>query len=416
MSSNQIGSFSMTDRSVEALKQFYSQGGVDAELFYPHVRGASPSTISFVGYVQPATMPNFGSLGTWNCTNDADYVEEVVLELQLSAITGVATPSYKNDITTIFDQIIIYQGGTQLQVIDRFDMLTLRNQALQDFEKSQGKQICENVQPLAARQAAAAAPQTFEIEIPTFLDYLSVPLSVLQGFQIQIQIMFKPLLNCVQWTGAGTPTASILNANLRMRYVQADAAVVQKVADLMKVRPILLPFIDTAFSRQELATGSNSANFLLTDFKGPCPFMGWMLREKQQVEDTTGNPLFEISNTRAWTDWNITDKGYNLVGRPVNLPYLYSYGYVRPHVFRTYADPARLNVDYCTVHSFGVEAEKLISEEETVARGYYDFSMTQTARLQINFPVTATPLILDTFEWAFNAFMLSNGRLSRFYS
>ncbi len=414
MSSNQLGSFSVVDRSVAALKSFYTGGGVNQELFMPIARGASPRTRAFVVRVTPVSA-NFGQTAVYTIDNSGDYIEEIFLELNLSAITGAVNPSYKNDISTIIDSIRLFQGGTQVEEVWRYDKGTLCNQAFQTFETYQAKTFTEGVQPLAARQAAAVAAQQFEVEIPSLLDFLSIPVSLLEGNSLRLEITFKPLANCVQFT-AGTPAASILSANLRCHYIYADIKIMEKILAASKQSPVLFPFLDYGFTTRDIGAGSTSFRHLLSEFKGPVSFMSFMLRETRQVDDTTGNPAFEISNTYPVTDWNLEDKGVLVANTPDNQPFLYNRGVVRVHEFKAYSDPATFGQEYIVSHPFGVESWRIIQNEDVTARGYYDFSMTQSANLTLTFPANAVPIRLSAFQWAFNAMLLSNGQLTRFYS
>jgi len=381
----------------------------------PRARGASPRTLAFVRRITPNTNANFGQTGVWTVDSAGDFIEECYLELQLSAITGAVNASFKNDISTCIESIRLFQGGTQIEEVWRYDKGAFCNQALQSFEEYQAKTFTENVQPLAARQAAAVAPQTFEIQIPSLLDTLSVPISLLEGNSLRMEITFKPLANCVQFT-AGVPVATVLAANLRCHYINADVKVMEKILVASKQAPVLFPFVDYGFTTQNIATGSNSTRFLLSEFKGPVAYMGFMLREQRQVDDTTGNPAFEISNTSPVTDWNLEDKGALVANSPDNQPYLYNRGVVRVKEFKCYSDPATVGQEFCVLHPFGVEAYRCITNEDVTARGYYDFSMSQSANLLVNFPATAVALTLTAYQWAYNMMILSNGRLTRFYS
>src|SRR5690606_24145869 len=99
--------------------------------------------------------------------------------------------------------------------------------------------------PLATRQArAAAGSQIFYIQIGTLLDFLSTPLGLLTS-SVRVEITFKPLANCIQWSAGTLPAASILSANLRMKYINCNPSIMSTILEASKKSSVLFPFYDT---------------------------------------------------------------------------------------------------------------------------------------------------------------------------
>lgn len=420
MSSNQLQTFAVTDASTQALKKMWWTPGVDEEIFWPQLRGTSPHTLPFFRRVSPTNPPAFGNTTQYNLDNAGDFVCQMVLELQLSqiipSIVGSAV-SYKNDITAAtIDNIQLFQGGTLLQRIAS-DELLFRNRCFQSFEDYQAKTEQEGILPLATRQArAAAGPQLFLIEIGTLLDFLSTPLGLLTS-AVRVEITFKNMLNAIQFS-AGTATATILSANLRMKYINCDPNITSAILEASKQKSVLFPFYDTVVTTQQFAAGTTTIRFLLSEFKSICAYMGFVLREQQQVQDQTGNPAFEISNSVGFADWNMQDRGINVVSNPDNLIPDFSKLIEQVSIFECYADPAqRGSVDWFYIpHSFGLHPQSAQDNHvtEVLNTGYYDFSRTQSAFLVVNNPTSINSLILNGYCWFYNVLILRNGNLTKY--
>jgi hypothetical protein len=421
MSSNQLATFAVTDQSVSALKTLWTSPNLDIDkaIFFPYLRGTSPKVLPFFRRITPQTQPNFGATVIYQLDNAGDFLEELVLELQLSAIVqtppvvGVGLTAYKNDATNAIQYIRLYQGGTLLQEHRQFE-LCFRNNCFQKYEKYVEKTIAENRLPFATRSANSGAPQTFYIEIPSLLDTLSVPLSILTS-AIRIEITFVPVLNYIQYNGTN-PQATILSANLRGRYVNADPDIMSALLEQGKKSSVLFPFYDSTQTQIDVAPNTNQIRFLLSEFKSLTSHMGWCLRESQQVDDTTGNPAFEISNTVGFTDWNLEDKGVFVVSNPDNLTPQFSKLIEQVQIFESYLDPATYNtVDFFSIpHAFSLEPQRDLHVDQILGTGYYDFSRTQSAYLDVNNPQSVNALRLTAFGWFQNVVIYRGGNLTKY--
>lgn len=419
--SNQLQTFAVTDASTQALKTMWYSKNIDEEVFFPALRGTSPYTLPFYRRVNPMTAPAFGQTAQFNLDNAGDWVTQMVLELQLSQIVptvGGAAVSYKNDITAAcIDNVQLFQGGTLLQRIAN-DELLFRNRSFLTFEDNQAKTEAENILPLATRQArAAAGSQMFYIEIGTLLDFLSTPLGLLTS-SVRVEITFKPLANAIQWSAGTLPAASILSANLRMKYINCNPSIMSTILEASKKASVLFPFYDTVSTLTQLAANSTNIRFLLSEFKSITAYMGFMLRESAQVQDTTGNPAMEISNSIGFQDWNMQDRGINVVSNPDNLTPDFSKLIDQVDTFECYTDPAqRGGVDYFFIpYSFAIHPQSAqdLHVEEVIGTGYYDFSRTQSAYLVITNPTSVNPLQLNAYGWFMNVLILRNGNLTKY--
>lgn len=420
--SNQLQTFAISDASTANLKMLWSTPEVDAAIFYPRLIGTTADyTQVFFRKLTPVSTPAFGQTCQYNIDAAGDWVCQMILELQLSAIVpsiAGSAVSYKNDITTIIDTVRLYQGGTLLQQMN-YDQFLFQNRCFQTFEEYQNKSEAEGVLPLATRQARAAAGiQNFYIEIPSLLDTLATPLSILSS-SVRVEISFKPMLNVIQFS-AGTATASILQANLRPKFINCNPAVIQALLNASKTSSVLFPFMDFSNTRQDVAAGTTNIRFLLSEFKSLCAVMGFTLRESRQVDDTTGNPAFEISNSVGFTDWNMIDRSVNIVSNPDNLTPDYSKLVEQTYIFETYNDVAqRASIDWFFIpHSFAMHpwpATMELDVNEMVATGYYDFSRTESAYLILNNPtVNNQALRVNAYCYFMNVLVLRNGALSKY--
>ncbi len=420
MSSNQLQSFAVTDASTQALKKLWHTKGVDEEIFFPQLRGTSPHTLPFFRRVTPMTGAAFGSTAQFNLDNAGDWVSQMVLELEVSQIVPTvvgAAVSYKNDATTYIDNIQLYQGGTLLQRI-AYDELLFRNRCFQYFEDYQAKTEAENILPLATRQArAAAGPQLFYIQIGTCLDFLSTPLGLLTS-SVRVEISFKPLANVIQWSAGTLPAASILSANLRMKYINCSPSIMSTILEASKKGSVLFPFYDTSQTLNQYAANTTNFRFLLSEYKSIVSYMGFMIREQQQVNDTTGNPAFEISNSSAFVDWNLIDKGVNILSNPDNLTPDFSKLIIQPDIFECYVDPSqRGSVDwYFIPYSFGLHPQSAQDNHitEVLNTGFYDFSRTSSAYLIVNGISTPNAVQVNAYAWFFNVLVLRNGNITKY--
>lgn len=415
MSSNQLTQYAVTDASVEGLKALFSRDNMDYEVFAPRLRGTSPATLPFYRRVDPQTQPNFGQTCVYQLDDAGDFAEEVTLELQMSQITqtGGTFVAYKNDISTIIDTIRCYQAGTLLQEITRFDQIAFSDAVFQEYEDYVNITEANGVLPFATRSArAAAGAQNFYVNLRTFLDYFSCPLSLLTS-PIRVEVSFKPMLNTIQYDGTA-PVATIMNSVLRVRYINVEDKFMAAMLQASKKVPVLFPFMDISYTQNDYASNTTQIRFLLNEFKSIVGYMGWFLREVRQVNDTTGNPNWEITNSVPITDWNLLDKGVNIISNPDNR----TNDQIRlceiPHIFNTYSDPGLRFTQFYEVHSFSIEPLQPLLLNSTETLGYYDFSKTQSAYLQINLPADNTPIRLTAFAWYYNVLIFKNGSITKF--
>jgi hypothetical protein len=418
MSSNQLQTFSVTDQSVTALMQLFSSPPleIDKAIFFPYLRGVSPKTLPFFRRINPQTNPQFGATIIYQLDNAGDFMENLTLELELSQITqtGAGAVAYKNDVTNIIQYIRFYQGGTLLQEHRQFE-LCFRNACFQTYETYAGKSISEGRLPFATRAAnAAAGTQRFEIQIPSLFDTMAVPLSILTS-AVRCEITFVPVLNFIQYTGTN-PIATIMSANLRARYINVDPDILSALLQQSKQSSVLFPFYDSVQSQIDVAPMTNSIRFLLSEYKSITAYMGFCLRESQQVDDTTGNPAWEISNTVGFENWNMEDKGVFVVNNPNNLSPVYSKMIEQIQIFKSYVDPAIYKTPdfYYIPHSFSLDPSRDLHSHQIMQDGCYDFSRTQSAYLDINDPQSVNKLRLTAFAWFYNVVILRNGCLTKF--
>jgi hypothetical protein len=417
MASTQITSgFSITDASTEALKQLFSSYEMDKQVFYPRLRGTNPKTLPFTTLIAPQSQPVFGQISIYQIDLSADFVLDLVLEIALSAVNGgvgATFSAYKDGVGDFcMQEVRFYQAGTLLYS-KRYDFQSFENLTLEPtYAKYQSVQEACGYLPLGTRIARAAGQQVFYVPIRSFLDYMSCPISALTS-PIRMEITWRPMLNLIQYDGVG-PTASILTANIRPHYINVNPELINEIAMNGQKGPVLFPFIDVSHTRIDLQAGIANVRFLLTEFKSIVTWMGFHLQETQQQDDITGNPLFELSNTVGFQNWNVEDKGVFLASTPQFLTPDYVNLHVIPYDFECYFDIALRNIRFNMVWPFGVHPQADTHENSPVVIGYFDFSKTQSAFLDIVNPASANALRLTAFGAFANVLIYVNGSLKKY--
>lgn len=411
---DQVSTFAVTDASTSSLKKMWQQMATDKQVFWPRLKGTNHNTIQFLRRITPQTAPQFGNTTIYQMDDAGDFVEDLTLELQLSALTlapGGTFAAYRNDISGIIQSIRFYQAGTLLQEL-RFDNQVFQDAYFTNFEEKQALLESAGILPFATRSARSVAVQNFYIPLRTFLDYFSAPLSLLTS-AIRIEITFKQFQNTVQFDVA-PPTGSILAANLRVRYTNANPQMMSEMLEISKGSGMLFPFTDVAFTQNDFAPGTANIRFLLSEFRSLTLYLGAWLRESQQLDDQTGNPAFEWTNTVGFTNWNMQDRGVNIISNPDDLNPDYTKLHEIPEKFHCYFDPAQRFINFPMIFSWDIEPTVDLHLSETESYGYYDFSKTNSAYLNVNFPASANALRLTAYGFFLNVLILRNGSLTKY--
>ena len=413
--SNQLNSFAVTDASTTALKAAWQQAAQDRALFWPQLQGVNHMTRTELRRVDPTSTPSFGQIASYLLTDSGNWMEQIILEIQLSPITqtGGTVVSYRNDISGIIDSIRYYQAGTFLYQ-QNYDYLPWHNQVQLTFEQFTAKQIAEQILPLATRQAnAAAGSQNFFIELPSPFDYYAIPLSLLTS-PVRVEIQFKPMLNVIQFDGSN-PQASIQSAWLRCRYVNSSPQLMADLASASKENGIMFPMMDLATTQGDFASLTSNIRFLLSEFKSICAYMGWWARDEAQIVNTTGNVTYEWTNSVAFTNWNLLDRGINVINNPDQLSPSYTRLIEIPWVFHCFFNVANIATAFPMVYSFCLEPERDLHLSQIFNSGQYDFSRTQSAFLSV-FGTAATTgqTRITAYSIYYNVLILRNGSLTKY--
>lgn len=418
MSDQLNASFAVSDASTASLKKLWSQMAEDKRVFWPRLKGTNPNTVQFLRQVRPQTQADFSQTVTYQLDDAGDFVEDMVLELTLSQIVSVGATfvAYRNDIGAgIIQTIRLFQAGTLLQEL-RYSEQVFQDLYMVTFEQNQALTESNGILPFATRAArAAAGAQNFFVPLRTLLDYFACPLSILTS-AIRVEITFQPLLNLVQYDGA-TPTANILAANLRVRYSNANPQMMNEMLAVTKGPGMLFPFMDLAFTQNDYAAGTQNIRLLLSEFRSITAYVGGWLRETRQLDDTTGNPLFEFTNSVGFQDWNIQDRGVNIMNNPDNLTPDFVKLHEIPWKFHCYFAPAARFTDFPMLFSWAIEGPEVdlhLNEPENT--GYYDFSRSNSAYWNLNIPApgTANATRLTAYAWFYNVLVVKNGSCLKF--
>lgn len=413
-----VKTFATQDAVISDLQDFYSTPGTDQEILRPMARGLDPNAVTSVCQVfttQGGIVPGQTALFTLQTTQD--FVHDICLHLDLSAIVpnGTAGNAWRDDLSGIIQQARVLQNNVEIHRFAVNDWLPFRNQCLLTLERQLEKQITEGLGlTLAQRQANAAAPSSYDITLPTCLDGLGVPMTALGGQYVQIEITFKPALQWQTWTGAGVPTFSISNCYLNVHGLNVDPAFIARIQEYSRVKPYIIPMMDNAFQQDRQTPGSVGYNTLVNQFKGLAAYVGWWIRDQQQVADQTGQALFQWNNSDPWIDSQIFDRTARIMSSPNSLPYSYVRNTIRPREFMTFANPATNGVEFAGLYPFALMPYRLSNTiGEILQLGCYTFQTTQAATMNVNMAPAALSTQMDTYEVFFNALVLQNGRLSK---
>jgi hypothetical protein len=211
------------------------------------------------------------------------------------------------------------------------------------------------------------------------------------------------------------PTFAISNSYLNVHGLNVSPAYIEQIQSFSRTRPYVLPMIDNAYQRDIQPAGGSGFAPLVNQFKGLAAYIGWWLRESQQVNDNTGNSLFQWDNSAPWTDVQLLDRSSRIMSSPNPLLYSFVRNTIRPREFKAYANPAQNNVEFAGLYNFCLQPFRLQNTiGEVLALGNYQFQTTQAAFLQITAPVFPVAETLDGYEVFFNAIVLQNGRLSKY--
>lgn len=403
------------DQSIVDIQNFYSTPGTDQEILRPIARGLDPFAVASVKQVYPSPPAIPGQSALFTLSTMQDFLHEIKLHLDLTAITGVANAAWRDDISGCILQARILQNSQEIHRFAANDWLPFRNQCLLSFEKQQAKQVTEGLGlTLAQRQVNASVPSSYDIELPTLLDQLAVPITCLGGNFVQLEISFKPLLQWCTWTGAGVPSFQIASSYINCHGINVSPEFTDRITEYSRVKPYEMPMIDIAFQRALQPVGGTSIAPQVTQFKGLAAYVGAWIRESQQVGDNTGNSLFQWDNSSPWIDIQIFDRSGRIMSDPNALPYSYVRNIIRPTEFKTYANPALNGIENCALYNFGLMPHTLQNTIGSVLQlGCYNFQTTTAANIQINILPAVTPLTLDMYEVFFNVLVLMNGRLAK---
>lgn len=415
--SDQLNSFATSSKAVADLSKVWHQPATDRQFLYPRLKGMSPKTRANLRSIQPKSVPAFGNTIIYSIFKAGDFVDDMVLELNVSAITqtGGTFAAFRSDMSGAFQEIRIYQGGALLQTRASFNEYVFRDLFLQSYIDSVALQEANGILPFATRSARAAAPQTFYIPLYTLLDYFSCPLSVLTD-EIQIQITFKPLINIIQFDGTpGTQVATILSANIRGNFLDASPSLMNDILAASKSGSLPFGIIDFAYLQEAIAAGSLTHRTQLSQFRSLTTYMTGWVQEQQQLFDTSGNPLFEWVNSAEYLTFNVADRGINIASNPDDLPADYVKLHHLPEEFNAYFNPANRFTDFPMAFTWSIQQNLDLHLSEPILTGYYNFDSTQSAYIIVNFPAPIpVPYILSVYGYFANALLLTNGSLRKF--
>lgn len=413
--SDQLNTFATSSYAAGDLMKRWQQMATDKKFLWPRLEGMNQNTRGYIRQIQPRTIPGFGQTVVYSLQKAGDFCKDLELELQLSAITQVGGTfvAYKNDIGGLFFNIRLYQGGALIQQRD-FNENVFNDLFTRTFEETQALSESNGILPFATRAArAAAGPQTFFIPIRTLLDYFSCPLSLLSD-EIQIQISFQPLLSMIQFDGTN-PTASVLSANIRGEFFDVNPALMNEMLSASKIGSLPFPIVDLATVQEVIPAGTITHRMQLSQFRGMVSWFGGWVREQQQAFDMSGNPLFEYTNSVAYQDFNVQDRGINVISNPDNIVPGYTQLHTIPLDFHNYFNPAFRFTDFPMMWSWSLEPTLDLHLQEPIQTGCYNFDQTQSGYLVVNFAAPlVNPCVITAYGYFFNALLLTNGSLRKF--
>jgi hypothetical protein len=394
------------------MKKRWEDPSQDRAMFWPQLTGLNRNTRTTLRRVDPTSTAAFGQVASFLLTDAGNFMEQITLEMQLSPITqtGGTVVSYRNDISGIIDTIRFYQAGSLLQQTI-YDYLPFHNLCLLTYEQYVAKTAAEGILPLSTRQSAAAAgSQYFYVEIPSPFDYYSIPLSLLTS-PVRCEIQFKPMLNCIQFDGSN-PQASIQQAILRCRYVQASPQMMAEMAAVSTTTGLLFPFMDLVSTQADFASLTSNIRMLVSEFKSLSAYIGWWPRDEAQIVNTTGNVNYEWTNTISFTSWNLQDNSINTISNPDFVSPNYSRLVEIPWIFHCYFNVTNIATSFPILYSYTLEPERDLHLSQIFNSGYYDFSLTQSAYLAIvGTAATTGQTRITAYSIFYNAYVLRNGAL-----
>jgi hypothetical protein len=185
---------------------------------------------------------------------------------------------------------------------------------------------------------------------------------------------------------------------------------------ISKTKQVRFPFLDISLTQTTVPLGSSNFRFNLTEFKSLGTTVCWWLREVQQVQDQSGNPAFEYTNSSPWTLWNIESGGNRIVMTPDDQSMQHSIFIEAPNELDVYRNPANYNVTFPVVHSFSVDHQTAhdLHRSSICATGYFNWDVSQNNNFVVIHGIPTAPLIQFVGVNLFlNTFQLVNGQLNK---
>ena len=334
--------------------------------------------------IQSASVPLWGNSFTIDLREKDVLVQELILQFNLSAITGTALVGAKYVPAQFFiDHIDYSQSG---KIIDTFyptnQFLT---QQLFCYDEDRFVANCAaGVYSSPAQRIAMAANQNmYYLPLFDFFKQAKGSMPLLEAnHAVQLRVFLQPLANVISVTSGTVPTGSIIACNMLMKCIRLrEQEVTALKNDMVKSGALSFKYTDLKPQISQVVAGSASYSINLQSLTGPCAFIYFVVRPTNGL---TGENQFAYLPILSYEIAN--SSGTNIIGGQAitasQAQLIDGNRYSKSTYFAETALGLTDNKANVYMYSFTADPEAAI--REGVSNGSYTFTGAEV--LKINFP------------------------------
>lgn len=416
---NNIGnSYRMTDVVTDKLMALYTSKDSESQ-WYPSFIGTCKEVRYAYRDIPFQSVMLYGRSANIYLPKAGDFIINMALHLTFNAGAGATNPSFKQDISSLFERITLFYGGSILQVIypDQIYCSSVQD----DFETANIRVDRQGLVNLANRQTLATTAQRYQFRIESFLDYSSFPVSLLAD-QIRVEFNLRQKTNITESTANFNLLTGldVTDNFLRVKYAYVKKDTLNNLAKLsLSQYGLFFPYLDSIHQQNVVPAGSTQLRVLLSNIKGLVSWGCFFIRETRQVNDNTGNVNFQFTNTIPWTSFNIQDSAVKIYPAENQNDMTFEENrFHRLYDLGSYVAPAIPSAvtDYRGFFTFSAHSvDHPLLPDQLENRGYYNFSATTNCFLNVTLQAPlANECYVDVFAFHHNALNLINGTVKAF--
>lgn len=417
MNNNINARFSMIDSVTDKLMELY---GTDRDQWMFPTWGFNKRETRYAYRdIVSQSDPNFGKNFNIYIPAAGDFIAHMHLVINVTAGAGATNPRFKNEIASaLFERVTFFYQGNILQIMYP-DQLSIMEGTQDQFEKATMRVDRMGATTPANRIILAQNATQYMLPLNSFLDQMSFPISLLNK-EIRVEFQVRDKVN-VTAADANFNLLTGLNIDdcfLRIKYVYGDKESLNKLAQYsVSGFGLMYPFLDNMWQRNNLAIGSTTARVLLSGIKGLVSYFVFCVRYADDVDDRTGNDA-GFNTYVPWRSFNVTDNAVRIFPAENDEMTILENRMIRVLDAGAYVPAALPNqiTDYRGVANWAHYATNyLTSDDEKYNNGYYNFSATSAAFLNIDFGF-ALPreAYVDVWVKHHNSLQLVNGTVKAY--